>query len=124
SQTLTIKTSAASQTTSTISVGATTWSQQEDGPWLEDPKPAKPTKDFSDYLASLQSVVDLGIETIDGQQLHHLQPSGGNAVPGEYMGFVSGSGAKDPVFTVDFYATNDGTPAHVVFDGTFTYVSG
>jgi hypothetical protein len=124
SQTLTIKTSAASQTTSTISIGPTTWSQQQDGPWLEDPKPATPTKDFSDYLADLKSVVDLGIETIDSQKLHHLQPSGGNAVPGEYMGFVSGSGAKDPVFTVDFYATDDGTPAHVVFDGTFTYVSG
>jgi hypothetical protein len=124
SDTVTIKTSSTSEVTSSISVGPTTWSRQDPGPWLEDPTPAKPKKDLDDYLRALTKVVDLGIETQNGQRLHHLQAAAGNAIAPEFIGFASGTNGKDGAFTVDFYATNDGTPALVVLDGTWTYVNG
>ncbi|HEY8817830.1 MAG TPA: hypothetical protein VIM25_03320 [Candidatus Limnocylindrales bacterium] len=124
SDTVTIRTSASSQVTSTISVGATTWSKEDPGPWLEDPKPATPKKGLDDYLHGLTKVVDLGLETQNGQKLHHLQAAAGNTIPPEFIGFASGANAKDGAFTIDFYATNDGTPALVVLEGTWTFVSG
>jgi hypothetical protein len=124
SNTVTIRTSASSELTSTVSVGPTTWSREDPGPWLQDPTPATPKKDLDDYLHGLTKVVDLGIETQNGQPLHHLQAAAGNAISPEFIGFASGANARDGVFTIDFYATNDGTPALVVLDGTWTYVSG
>ncbi len=124
SDTVTIKTSASSQVTSTISIGSSTWTRQDPGPWLEDPKPATPKKGLDDYLHGLTKVVDLGVETQNGQTLHHLQAAAGNAIPPEFIGFANGANAKDGAFTIDFYATNDGTPALVVLDGSWTYISG
>jgi hypothetical protein len=124
SDTLTIKTGATSQVLSTISIGDLTWTRQDPGPWLVAPKPAKPTKDFGDFLRGIASFTDLGIETRDGRRFHHLQPGGGNAIPADTVGFGTGTGAQDAAFTVDFYATDDGTPAIVEMAGTWTIVSG
>ena len=120
----TIKVGSSTVTTLKTDIGTKSWSKTEPGPWLEDPKPAKPEKDFSDFLHSIKAMKDLGLEARPGRKLHHLQPSDGNAIPAEYVGFASGEGAKDPEFTVDFYATDDGTPVTLVLAGTWTIVNG
>ncbi len=123
-ETLTVQTGSTSQATSVIEVGTTSWTKTEPGPWVEDPKPITPKKDLSDYLHGVTGFIDLGVETRSGRQLHHLQAKGGNAIDAAFVGYGAGRNGKDAAFTVDFYATDDGTPAVVVISGTLTYVSG
>jgi hypothetical protein len=113
------------QETESVTIGTSSWSRKAPGPWLEDPaKPASaPDASLGEMIRSIISVVDLGVETRGGRQLHHLRSSGGNAISGAAVGFGSAD-AKDPKFTLDFYATDDGTPAIMAIAGTWTQVSG
>jgi hypothetical protein len=123
SQSLTITAGSFTQVTSSTKIGDTSWSRKSPGPWLEDLKTSTPKKDLSDFLRGLSAVVDLGVETRGGKSLHHLQASGGNEIAGETLGFDVAT-AKDAKFTIDFYATDDGTPAIIAITGAWTTVSG
>lgn len=123
-QVQTIKSASTSTIQSSISLGSKNWSKQDPGPWLEDPVTATPRKGLDDFLRGLTAVKDFGIETRDGKKLHHLQPAAGNAIPAEFVGFANTANAKDGAFTIDFYATDDGTPAILVLAGTWTVVNG
>jgi hypothetical protein len=123
-QVLTIKTGSTSQTLSNVSLGGTSWTKADPGPWIEVPKTTTPTRDFTAFLSTLTAVKDLDSEVRDGRSYHHLQPSGGNAIGAEYVGFGTGPNAKDAAFTIDFYATDDGTPVIIALAGTWTAVSG
>ena len=123
-QVITIKTASTSSVQSSTSIGSTNWSKEDPGPWLEDPATATPRKGLDDFLRGLTAVKDLGIETRDGKKLHHLQPVAGDAIPAEFVGFANSANAKDGAFTIDFYATDDGTPAILVLAGTWTVVNG
>lgn len=121
SMTLAIDAEVFKQTTESIRVGGTSWSRKDDGPWLEDPaKPAGSSNNsLGEMLQTTKSVTDVGVEARGGRQLHHLRPSGGNAIPPSMFG-VDPATAKDAKFTIDFYATDDGTPAVVAIAGTWT----
>ena len=126
SSTTTITAGTFKQTTDKISVGDERWSRTSPGPWLEDP--AKPGGSSSDKslattLRNLGSVVDLGVESHAGKQLHHLQPKAGNMLTADDVGFDVGT-ATDAQFTLDFYATDDGAPASMVVTGSWTQGSG
>jgi len=113
------------QDTASVHIGSSSWSRKSPGPWLDDPKqPAGSTdKSLSTILRSLVSVTDLGVETHAGKQLHHLRSTSGNEIPGAAFGLDSAS-AKDAKFTLDFYATDDGSPAVMAIAGDWTQVSG
>jgi len=113
------------QTTDSISVGTSSWSRKSPGPWLEDPTKPSGSTDTSigDVLKSIISVEDLGIETRAARQLHHLRSSSGNAIPPAVFG-VDTATAREAKFTLDFYATDDGTPAVMAIAGTWTQLSG
>jgi hypothetical protein len=121
SMTLAIDADVFKQTTETIHVGGTAWSRKDDGPWLEDPaKPAGTTnQSLGELLQTTKAVTDAGVEARGGKQLHHLRPSGGNTIPPAVFG-VDPATAKDAKFSIDFYATEDGTPAVVAIAGTWT----
>jgi hypothetical protein len=123
SMTLVIDADVFKQTSESIHVGGASWSRKDDGPWLEDPaKPAGSANQTLDgMLQSVTSVTDTGVETRGGRQLHHLRSSGGNAIPPTTFG-VDPATAKDAEFTLDFYATDDGTPAILAIAGSWTTV--
>jgi len=110
------------EVTNSATVGNESWTRKEPGPWLVDTSPTA-GEGLDDYLRSVGAVVDLGVETHAGRQLHHLRPKGGNKVSPEALGFDVGN-AKDAVFTVDLYAAEDGMPAIMTVTGSWTTASG
>lgn len=125
SSTMTIDLGTFKQETGTVRVGAKSWSRRSPGPWLEDP--AKPAGSegttITDFLLSVASVEDLGLETRGGRQLHHLRSKAGQEIPCAALGFASDT-AKDAECTLDLYATADGTPAIMAIAGGWKQVSG
>ena len=111
------------QVNSGTRIGSTSWSRKSPGPWLEDLESASKGSSLNDYLQRVGGIVDLGVVTYAGQQLHHLQPKGGNTISPDDIGFDV-SGATDAKFTIDFYSTDDGTPVIVAVAGSWTQVSG
>ncbi len=116
---LTITAGTFTQETASVSVGTTSWSRRSPGPWLEDPAKAAGSPDTSigAVIKSMLSVTDLGVETRGGKSLHHLRSANGNAIPPAVFG-VDPAVAKDAAFTLDFYATDDGTPAIMAIGGS------
>lgn len=111
------------QVTHSVTVGGDSWTRREPGPWIAEARTGTAGKGLDDYLRSVSSIVDLGVVTRDGRQLHHLQPKDGNRVSPEVIGFEVGDD-KDAMFTVDLYATDDGTPAIMTVTGSWTVMSG
>ena len=125
SSTTTITVATFTQVTDKVSVDDKRWTRTSPGPWLEDPaKPAGASnKSLADTLRGLGAVVDLGVKSQGGQQLHHLQPTGGNKLTAEEVGFDV-NGATDGQFTLDFYADEDGTPVIMEITGSWTQERG
>ncbi len=122
--TLTVSAGSFKQVTDKISTGGTRWTRVSPGPWLEDlPTPGGANKSLADTLRGLSPVSDLGVVSHGGKQLHHLQPKGGDALTSEQAGFDTGT-ATDGRFSMDFYVTEDGTPAVIALAGTWTQGSG
>jgi len=111
------------QETETISIGDASWSRQAPGPWLENPPASASKPSLGEFLGALSSVTVVGIETRNGKQVHHLRMSSGSDVPCASIGFDSET-AKDATCTMDFYATDTGTPAVLAVTGEWTQVSG
>ncbi len=99
-----------SQTQDSIRVGATEWNRAGDGPWVANPEPVDRSKSLPAFLAGLTSLEDVGVETRDGRQLHHLRPPASLTVSAEALGFAT-PGVQDATVGVDFWAEADGTPA-------------
>ena len=118
---LTITAGTFKEETLSTHVGTSSWSKRSPGPWLEDPAKAAGSTDTSigEILKSILSLTDLGVETHAGKELHHLRSTNGNAIPPAVFG-VDASVARDAAFTLDFYATDDGTPAVMAVAGTWT----
>ncbi len=70
-------------------------------------------------IEALSGIEDVGVVTKDGKPLHHLQAKGGNEISPEALGFDV-EGATDPSFTLDLYATEDGTPAIIAVNGSWS----
>jgi hypothetical protein len=101
--------------------GAKTWTRQNQGPWVEREPKGEPS--LFETIEALSGIEDVGIVMKDGKPLHHLQAKGGNEISPEALGFDI-KGATDPSFTLDLYATEDGTPAIIAVNGSWTQDSG
>ncbi len=104
------------QINESIEIGDEGWARRAPGPWLVDP-PSKSS--MRAFLEAMTGAVDLGVVDLDGTSFHHLQPAGGNELTPEAAGFDV-EGARDAAFTIDFYATDDGTPAIIALGGAWT----
>lgn len=120
---LTIKSGATTQKIESVAIGLKHWDRKTPGPWLAAPD-ADPSKgSLSGTLATIASVKDLGVVQKDGRPLHHLQPNGGGEISPAIIGFDV-EGATAPAVTMDFFATDDGTPAIMALDATWTQTEG
>ena len=69
----------------------------------------------AEVMRAIVSVTDVGVESQGGRQLHHLQSSGGNEIrPDASASIRNGEGRQ---VHLDFYATDDGTPAIMTVAG-------
>jgi hypothetical protein len=97
----------------TITANSTRYAKQK-GVWVELGEATN-----SELIAQLRAtttMTDLGVETKDGRELHHLQATL-PAVPAE-LG-VSGD-AKEATATLDAWVTEDGTPVVLTVTATWT----
>ena len=67
-------------------------------------------------------VRDTGTELKDGRLLHHLESRGGASIPLSAIG--SADPAGDGIVAIDFYVEDDGTPALMEIEASWTQVSG
>jgi hypothetical protein len=104
------------QVSDTIRIGDQAWARKSPGPWLVSPVEA------GGLRPQLDAVIDVGVESHAGRSLHHLQPRGGSALSAADLGFET-EGAKDPRFTLDAYATDDGAPAVLEITGAWQQVT-
>ena len=121
--TLTIKAGTFAQTQDKVGTGGKNWTRVTPGPWLEDLPKGTPSKSFAETLRGVGAVVDLGVETHVGKQLHHLKPKAAGALTADQVGFDVGD-ATDAAFGMEFYATDDGTPASMILTGSWTQGTG
>lgn len=105
-------------TNESVEVDGVTYTRSSGGPWLE----AEPTssggesdENFSTWMRSLEAVEDLGLVTIDGQELHHLKPD--KPLP---AGAFMNPAMEDPTFTIEMYAKANGSPALFRIEGSWT----
>lgn len=100
-----------------ISIGPDSWTRSEPGPWLVRARTSKGS--LAGLLAKVSSVTDVGVESRANRQLHHLRPASGNTIDPITIGFdvANATGAS---FTLDFFATEDGTPAVMALAGSWT----
>ncbi len=104
--------------TEEISSGGKSYERKAPGPWLEAPaKAGADDESLNDWLRTLSTIQDLGVETKKGKQLHHLS-AGDEPVPPGALG-LDASTFKNPLVTIDFYAEDDGTPAIFTVDGSW-----
>ena len=73
-------------------------------------------------MRSILDVTDVGIETRQGQALHHLEPRDRASIPMSAIGATTSTG--DGVVTVDFYVKDDGTPVVMAIEASWTQVNG
>jgi hypothetical protein len=102
-----------------VSVGDTAWIRPKGGAWAAHPRAdvASSIDGLRTTIALLDDpsqLVDLGIETVDGEQLHHLTAA--NAVTYQT---ASGAGAYD---SLDIWTTDAGVP--VIAKGSFSAKAG
>ena len=97
--------------------GAKSWTRQDQGPWVEREPKDQPS--LFETIEALSGIEDVGVVMKDGKPLHHLQAKGGNEISPEALGFDI-EGATDPSFTLDLYATEDGTPAIIAVNGSWS----
>ena len=102
-------------------VNDSAYSSTGTGPWFEAAFPAAGT-DLGSVLRSIKTVKDLGVETKDGQQLHHLVATD-VALPPAVLGLTDKT-IKDVTGTLDFWVTDEGMPKIVSATGNWTQASG
>ncbi|MEO7663647.1 MAG: hypothetical protein ABIV26_00860 [Candidatus Limnocylindrales bacterium] len=107
--------------TETVKVGGKEYGRTSPGPWLiSPPKPNGEADSLNEWLRSLATIEDIGVETKNGRKLHHLSVGDEQLAPA-ILGFDSPA-YKNTVVTIDFFAEDDGTPAVFAVDGTWVQV--
>lgn len=92
-----------------------------DGPWFEAAFPAAGSG-LASVLHSIQVVVDRGVETKNGRQLHHLVATGA-LLPPAVLGLTDPS-ITAVTGTLEFWVSDDGTPQVIGATGAWTQKSG
>jgi hypothetical protein len=88
-----------------ITVDGVTYQRDREGPWVRETDPQ--AEDVGGWLTALSTIEDVGVERIDGEDLHHLRPAE------EPSPAALGFGDADVRYTdvsVDFFADDRGTP--------------
>ena len=111
------------QETASVTVGSKHWERDSPGPWLAGPDADPSQGSLTGMLEAIASAEDLGVVAKDGRQLHHLRPTDGGSISPAAVGFDV-EGATDVAFAMDFLATDDGTPAIIGIDGSWTQTEG
>jgi hypothetical protein len=102
-----------------------TYTRTGSGPWfvVTPSTTGASDQDLASFLRALGSIQDVGVETKEGQQLHHMTLGSGGSLPPAVLGF-SGGAIKDPHVSVEFWAKDDGTPGVMEVKGTWQQVAG
>jgi hypothetical protein len=106
----------------TVAVGDWKYERTNGGPWHRSARDESGDA-FEASLDRAGGLVDKGIESHYGRSLHRLEPRDTAAIPPDAIGLGAGQGYSDVKMTVTFWAEADGTPAGLVFDGTFETTS-
>ncbi|MFL5684869.1 MAG: hypothetical protein ACJ77D_02330 [Chloroflexota bacterium] len=119
-QVITIMASGKPQTTETITLDGTSYARHG-GVWFATPKAStSPPNSLGTALQpTIAGLTDLGSESRDGVALHRLAPPPGTTIPMSSFG-ASQPGASAGVMTVEFFVMDDGTPAIIALDATWT----
>jgi len=107
------------QTTETITIDGKTYTRRGDV-WFGAPASSSMFGDA--FSAALARVTDLGPVSVDGRTLHHLAPPPGTTIPMTSVG--TSPAPVGGTMTVEFYAEDDGTPAIIALDATWTQKAG
>jgi hypothetical protein len=108
-------TPASTTTQESISVGDWTYSREDGGDWTKEAR-SNDDEDLGSVIKTV-TVVDKGVETHYGQQLHRLDSS--EALDPDIF-FGGMTGVSDADLTLTFWAKDDGTPAGMTITGTYT----
>jgi len=117
-QKLTIDLPGNPQTTESLTIDGVSYVLRE-GRWFQ--KPAGGGSDSSALTKAMLSVVDTGVVTRDGRQLHHLAPPAGTSIPLSTLGLTDAAGGTGTV-SLDFYAADVGTPLAMAITARWTDV--
>ena len=97
------------QADETIYVSGTTYHRTGSGPWYIRPLTLK-AQDLGSFLKTITTIQDGGVESKNGQQLHHLTVPAGTSVPPALLGQTDPS-ISGPGGSIEFWAKDDGSPA-------------
>ncbi len=92
------------------------------GPWFTAPAKDSTNSGLSSSFQTLSAIKDVGIETRNGQQLHHLKPSAGS-LPAAALGLTSPT-ISNATGTMEFYAKEDGTLVVLAIAASWTQIAG
>jgi actin-like ATPase involved in cell morphogenesis len=117
---LTVRAPGATERIESIDAAGKTYERTTGGPWVEQEGPAPKT--IGQLFKEMNGVVDVGVETKAGRQLHHLRP---RDTP---KGIVDAIGLRDPSIrnataTIDVYADDRGTPVVLSFGAKWTQLA-
>jgi DcrB len=115
-QTVTIVNAGRPTVIETISVGGHSYAKRAEL-WYEQPATGK--ADLSAFFTAMASLTDMGAVTKDGRRLHRLAPPPGTTIPPSALGAIP-AGATGATLAVEFYAEDDGTPAIITIDASWT----
>jgi hypothetical protein len=110
---MTVATTGVSKRSEMAAVGDTYWARDDENDWVAIPRSAEVQRGLDEMYQTVRITDDpsalryVGLETLDGEQLHHL-----SALPGR-VPYASGT-----FDALDLYVRADGTP--VLFNGKFT----
>jgi hypothetical protein len=90
-----------------ISVSGTTYTRRGTGPWYAKTQSLE-TSGINDFLRSLKTMQDAGIESKNGQQLHRLVVPDGTTIPPSAVG-VTDASVTTADGTIEVWAKDDGT---------------
>lgn len=106
------------QTVESIYQAGLTFQRIGTGPWYQKP-PTLHDADLSGFFRTIKTATDAGVETKNGQSLHHLTLPAGVSLPPTVFGVTdpSMSGISG---TIEFWASDDGTPGIMAVHNTWT----
>ncbi|HLE58801.1 MAG TPA: hypothetical protein VJA85_04060 [Candidatus Limnocylindria bacterium] len=111
----------ASRVIEVIQVNGVNYAKKDDGPWVVQTGEIRTM--LPDLLRGLPPMVDRGVETLDGQALHHLVPANpATADLGALLGIATR--ASDVEATVDLYVTGAGAPVVMRVSAVFLQDTG
>lgn len=108
---MTFELAGAPTTVEMVTIGSESYERENDGPWVRTAE-TDDSGELGEWLTTVKTVEDRGVETVDGRRLHHLAPS---APPSPQIFGLTEADIADASVTADFYADDRGRPVILVF---------